>query len=272
MPNRFLKESICTSSDIATLSWQEEVFWYRLIVNCDDYGRFYGDVEILRARCYPKQLSKVTSAVVTKMLDHLEQLDMVRRYVASDEPYVWLPAWPKHQGPPRAKGSKFPQPPTDESGREHLLSDARSVQADARDMRADVTVSRSSVLEVRDSKSDIRVSSFDARAREEDGPRLCELLADLIEGNGAKRPHITQAWLDAARLMLDRDKRDPAEAEHVLRWSQADEFWRSNILSMPKLRERYDQLLLKSRSNGSRREAPAERLMRQRREMGAGAV
>ena len=78
--------------------------------------------------------------------------------------------------------------------------------------------------------------------------RLCFLLASLVEANGAKRPAITRAWLDAARLLLERDGRAPEEAERVLRWCQADEFWRGNILSLPKFRDKYDQLRLKELS------------------------
>jgi hypothetical protein len=36
-----------------------------------------------------------------------------------------------------------------------------------------------------------------------DVSRLCQILADLIEGNGSKRPSIGKGWTDAARLMLD---------------------------------------------------------------------
>ena len=36
MPNRILKESVCTSDSVNKLSWFEEVLFYRLIVNCDD--------------------------------------------------------------------------------------------------------------------------------------------------------------------------------------------------------------------------------------------
>ena len=79
----------------------------------------------------------------------------------------------------------------------------------------------------------------------EDVEALCTLLADLIEANGSKRPTITKRWRDAARLMLDNDGRTLAEAEGVIRWSQADGFWKTNILSMPKLREKYDQLRLR---------------------------
>ena len=52
MPNRILKESICTSESIDRLSWLEEVTFYRLIVNCDDYGRMDARPPILRARLF----------------------------------------------------------------------------------------------------------------------------------------------------------------------------------------------------------------------------
>jgi hypothetical protein len=44
------------------------------------------------------------------------------------------------------------------------------------------------------------------------------------------------------------DKRDEHEIARVIRWSQADTFWNSNILSGQKLREKYAQLL--PRKNG----------------------
>lgn len=93
-----------------------------------------------------------------------------------------------------------------------------------------------------------------------DAPRpdvsaLCEHLADRIEANGATKPAIGKTWHDAARLMLDRDGRTPDDIHAAIDWCQADEFWRANILSMPKLREKYDQLRLQAQrkpANGSR--------------------
>jgi len=81
-----------------------------------------------------------------------------------------------------------------------------------------------------------------------DAERLCEHLADRIEANGSKRPSITTRWLDAARLLLDNDGRTEAEVHRAIDWCQADEFWRANVLSMPKLRERFDQMRLQAES------------------------
>jgi hypothetical protein len=96
-----------------------------------------------------------------------------------------------------------------------------------------------------------------------DAMGLCMILADLIEANGSKRPTITKAWHNAARLMLTNDGRHMDKAADLIRWSQQDSFWRSNILSMPKFREKYDQLRLQSEKPTSSRPAavtPADRM------------
>lgn len=74
---------------------------------------------------------------------------------------------------------------------------------------------------------------------------LCTLLADLMVENGCKRPTITTTWHDAARLMISADRRPVSEAARLIRWCQADSFWRSNVMSMPKFRDRYDTLKLR---------------------------
>lgn len=88
---------------------------------------------------------------------------------------------------------------------------------------------------------------------------ICEHLANRIEANGGKRPAVTKAWLDAARLMLDRDGRTEEQIHAAIDWCQDDEFWRANILSLPKLREKYDQLRLQAQRrpashNGTRKD------------------
>ena len=92
-------------------------------------------------------------------------------------------------------------------------------------------------------------SSPNGELRAADRPEvaaLCAHLADHIEANGSKRPPVTAKWLDACRLMLDRDGRTEDEIRGAIDWSQAHEFWRANILSFPKLREKYDQLRMQA--------------------------
>jgi hypothetical protein len=44
--------------------------------------------------------------------------------------------------------------------------------------------------------------------------------------------------------MMTRDERTEEQIHAAIDWCQDDEFWRVNILSMPKLREKFDQLRL----------------------------
>jgi hypothetical protein len=42
--------------------------------------------------------------------------------------------------------------------------------------------------------------------------------------------------------MLDKDGRTEAEVHAAIDWCQNHHFWRTNILSLPKLRDKFDQL------------------------------
>jgi hypothetical protein len=84
-----------------------------------------------------------------------------------------------------------------------------------------------------------------------DVERICEHLADRIEANGSKRPAVSKSWRDAARLLIDRDGRREAELHLAIDWCQSHDFWRSNILSMAKFREKFDQMRLQAEREGS---------------------
>ena len=69
MPNRILKESICTSDNIDQLSNLAEIAFYRLIVNCDDYGRMDARAKILKSRLFP--LKDIQESDIAKAMDEL---------------------------------------------------------------------------------------------------------------------------------------------------------------------------------------------------------
>lgn len=88
----------------------------------------------------------------------------------------------------------------------------------------------------------------DACAPDREHVLLSQLLAGLIRQRDpkAKVAPLSKGWLDAIRLLIERDGRTPGEVEHVIRWCQADPFWQANILSAPKLRAKFDQLRAKA--------------------------
>lgn len=108
---------------------------------------------------------------------------------------------------------------------------------------------------------EVQVKDVPAITSRPDVERLCKHLADRIEANGCKRPAIGKKWRDAARLMIDRDGRTEQQITTAIDWCQENEFWRSNILSMPKLRDKYDQLRLQAgRKPGNNRQAETDEL------------
>lgn len=73
---------------------------------------------------------------------------------------------------------------------------------------------------------------------------LCEHLADGIEKLGLKRPKISKAWREEARLLLDSDEVPLETALGGISWALADSFWKSKILSMAKYRKHYPQIYI----------------------------
>lgn len=107
MPNRILKESICTSDSIDQLSSFCETFFYRLIVNCDDYGRMDARPKVLAAKLYP--LKDIRTEHIEKALQALASAELVTLYEVDGKPYLQMRTWSAHQTI-RAKKSKYPSP------------------------------------------------------------------------------------------------------------------------------------------------------------------
>lgn len=91
-----------------------------------------------------------------------------------------------------------------------------------------------------DKKSErINTVKYTPRDRE-----LAGLLLALIRDRnpGYREPNMDK-WSDEVRLMRERDGRTEKQIEYLIRWSQENSFWRANILSTAKLREKWDTLV-----------------------------
>ena len=139
MPNRFIKESICTSDSIDGLSWFDEVFFYRLTVNADDYGRFDARTAILKARLFP--LKNISDKQIEQALASLEQADLIHLYESEGKPYLHLPTWGKHQSVRNSK-SKYPSP---------VEGNPQALECNCKQLKANVPVSVF-VSDIRESK------------------------------------------------------------------------------------------------------------------------
>ena len=133
MPNRILKNSICKSETIKQLTWFEEVFFYRLIVNCDDYGRADARIDALASDLFPIRRD-IALKNIEAALNKLVAVGLVHTYEYDGQPYLQLPSWEKHQTV-RNQKSKFP-PPTD-------FMQLKSIEINCIQPQADVAVIQS---------------------------------------------------------------------------------------------------------------------------------
>lgn len=109
MPNRIIKESICTSDSIDSLDYFAEVLFYRLIVSCDDFGRYDGRAAIIKNRLFPLKEEKLTISDINAALYQLANADLIVLYTVDNRQYLYLTTWENHQSI-RARKSKYPSP------------------------------------------------------------------------------------------------------------------------------------------------------------------
>ena len=71
-------------------------------------------------------------------------------------------------------------------------------------------------------------------------------MAASVQRRTGRAPRTTTAWRTQARLMIDRDGRTVEEITRIIDWVEGNDFWRANVLSVPKLRQKFDTLRLQS--------------------------
>lgn len=174
-------------------------------------------------------------------LNRLAALGVIRRYSVDGKRFLDITNWLRHQRINRPSPGRYPQYDAEvatlyEPLSESSVSPHEYVEPGAVDQGSSGAVDQGSSS----SSSEIAV------AIRPEVEQLLDLLDELIVANGSKAPKRNKANTDAARLLLDKDGRTVEEAEMVIRWSQQDHFWRGNILSMAKLREKFDQMRLRA--------------------------
>jgi hypothetical protein len=108
MPSRMLRESICYSETLDTLSAPAERLFYRLLTQADDYGRFDARPSVVRSRCF--QLGAVKDADAGEWLAQLVRAGVVCTYTVEGRAYGHFPTWAKYQRI-RSPRSRYPDPP-----------------------------------------------------------------------------------------------------------------------------------------------------------------
>lgn len=108
MANRVLRDWTC-SETIDQLSEFAELFFTRLIMKADDFGRFYGSPKILKSQLYP--LKDYNLKQVEKWRNEVVNSGVIILYVVDGKEYLEIKDFNQRL---RIMKSKFPEPLTDD--------------------------------------------------------------------------------------------------------------------------------------------------------------
>lgn len=105
MPSRIIREGWLESEPINSLSKEAEVFFLRLCLRADDYGRYHANPVLLKSNLYPLK-EAIRSTDIPRWLAECEKAGLVRCYEHSQKRFLEIVKF----GQRTRTDSKFPAP------------------------------------------------------------------------------------------------------------------------------------------------------------------
>ena len=108
MPNRIIKESICGSEKLNSLTDFQFRLWVGLVTYVDDFGRGDARPAMIKGSIFPLR-DRVTVKDIQTALLALAGAGCVSLYEVDGKPYLYFPNWERHQRI-QTKRSRYPAP------------------------------------------------------------------------------------------------------------------------------------------------------------------
>jgi hypothetical protein len=247
---RSTKPEFWRSKTIATLDWGVRLVLKGLESYVDDNGVGKDDIALIAADVFPRDLSASPPETLARLSEAISELfnaGLIARYEVDGEELLYIDRWSEIQRIDKPAKGRFRRPDGtleySEAVSRESYGKPRETVASPPEILAPVTGeqgNRGTGLLVPD---DAEASPDDDPPEErEDVERICQHLVDVMVADGCRRPTISKRWRTEARLMIDKDGRDPDRIIRAIDWAWKDEFWRGKIESVPKLRVQYDKL------------------------------
>lgn len=237
---RMIDKVIILSQKINAISEGAENLYYRIYVISDDFGLFHADPKILKGQAYT--LRNVSIATIKKRLNELTEIGLIKIYEINGERYLEIQEFEKHQTFRKdyTRKAYHPRPST------------KSYEVVRSRTKPPTNINKSNINKSNINKN--KVNSLCLEKFQDEDIKLTQILIDLMIKNNPNSSIIRrltskrqQTWIDECRKLREIDKRTSEQIEQIIIFSQNDSFWKSNILSMVKLREKFDQLWLKAK-------------------------
>ena len=255
---RSIKPEFWSSPDVAALSDADRLLFIGLWSYADDHGRGRDDVALIVAALFPHDMVANPRDTVAKVRDGLARLseaNLILRYTVASRTYFLVTGWGKHQRVDKPKASRIPEPTEEENS---TFSQNDAIRETVANVRDDVATPRDTLAPgtgeqgnrgTGEQGNSEAIDDVDLRAVEDPRPdvdAVCDAMAASVHRRTGRAPRVTAAWRTQARLMIDRDGRTVEEITRVIDWAEGNDFWRANVLSVPKLRQKFDTLRLQS--------------------------
>jgi len=245
---RTIKPEFFTSEDIFGMTPLARLFYVSLWCESDRLGRLEWKPGTFKARYLPAD-----NCDINELGAELVERGLIILYTVNGKQYAEIPTFTEHQViNNRESLSTIPARVVDAS-----FTRESAVKAEGKEGREGK--GREGVTPLSEPSPDAQ-DSTDRRAKRRPSPddeaTARRLFGLILSGNaGAKKPNFDQ-WADEVRLMREVDNRSHADMLSLFTWVRADSFWRPNVLSPAKLRDKWDQLTEK-RNQGSTARQPA---------------
>jgi hypothetical protein len=257
-----------------------------LLCYSDDDGYFNANHGLVKAAIFPLRESSVS---IHDMLMQLASIGFIRLGKAVDgKHYGQVVKFSQHQRVNRPTPSKIKtlaiqwiESVSPHGGlTEDSLQEGKGKEGKGREENP------SSEQESRSDQGGAPTSNKTEKALSREACRLAALLkSEILRNKPGYRitPAQIRKWELTADRMLLLDGRTPDQIADLIRWAQHNEFWMTNVLSMDTLREKFDQLEMKSelKSHSGDKSAPvklpdnyvpaSERILQERSARAGGA-
>ena len=248
---RTIKPEFWRSDDIAALALEDRLLFIGLWSYVDDSGIGIDKVAHICADLFAADLSESPTEVLARVqggLSRLRDQGLIVRYVVDGKPYLYIANWSKHQRIDKPSKRRYPLPdegnPAPETDPREDYGSPRETPAPGTEEQGNRGTGEQGTCDPADagSLSDAASGTDATEATNPDAEALSHYLADRIRTNGNKVRTVGKRWHDAMDRLIRIDGYTPEQIRQVIDWSQGNEFWAPNILSAPKLREKFDTL------------------------------
>lgn len=237
---RGIKPEFWTDSKIVGLKIPTRLFFVGLWNFCDDQGVFVWNPLELKMRVFPADNFDTTSA-----LRELVEASCVIEFEYNGKKYGLVSNFEKHQRPDKRFLVTLIEP--QELAKIKPLVEVTT--STLRDHHDDIEGEGDIDIEG-DIDTTTRSRSQAEFSEDSEEYKLSKLLyQNILSFNDRFKKPDLQKWCAEIDKMLRIDRRSVEEVETLILWVSQDSFWKANILSTRKLREKFDQLWSKAVAN-----------------------